>query len=189
VADADESLDRLEAKLRRLKREYELFLAGQGRGEPAALRAEVEQQILVLSRQPLHSTAARFRLTGLAHRFRALEAQVRNLTDQRSSRPREVADQEQEVAPDGFVVDRRALEDPSTVRRQLERFHQALSERLGGRSAPAAEALQERLFESARKLLDTQGTAAVRFRVTNGETGPKIKGEILRESEGGGGGK
>lgn len=179
MPEADEALDRLESRLQRLKREYDLFFLGQAK-EPSALRKEVEREILRLSRQPSPSTAVKFRATGLAHRFRALETQVKNLLEQRSSRrkrPGEAAAQE----PERFVLDRVLLEDPALLRSHFERFHRELSAQLGTKAVPPSEALLARLTETARKLLERKGAHAVRFSVAEGESGPKIRGEILGE--------
>jgi len=178
-----EELDKLEEKIRRLKREYDLFLAGQRRGEPVKLRTEVEREVLRLSRYPFHSTALRFRMGGLAHRFRALETQLRAILEQRDGRKKEQQPPASGEAA-AVVVDRLAIETPASIERHLRSLHRALVETLDGRAAPSLESLRTRLLEQARVLMARPGVHAIRFSLADGESGPKIRGEILHEGPG-----
>jgi hypothetical protein len=176
---SDPNVDALEEKLARLKREYDRFLAGQLRGEPSALRLELEREILRLTRYPFPSSESRFRLNTLAHRFRALESQIRNLLEQKDGRKRESSSVAAPGLPPTVLVDRAAVDHPETIQPQLEELHRALVKLMGGRPAPSRETLQERLLESARRLLDQPGKAAVQFTLASGEAGPKLRGEIV----------
>ncbi len=177
---AEPSLDKLEKKLLQLKREYDLFLAGRLRVEPGALRSDVEREILRFSRYPFHSTAARFRMNSLAHRFRALETQMRNLLEIRVERKR-AAEQRGTEGPPVVVVDRAAIDDPKRISSQLQSLHAALLDRLGERPAPSLEVFQSRLLDSARSIMAKPGPKAVRFTLSSGENEPKLRGEIVSE--------
>ncbi|NTU59517.1 MAG: hypothetical protein HGA98_00480 [Deltaproteobacteria bacterium] len=176
-------LDRLEEKLNRLKREYDLFLAGQRRGEPVAFREEVEREILILTKFPFRSTAAKFRMRNLAHRFRALETQIRLLLDQKRAKKRE---EEETVARDSavrpsVVLDRAALDAPAAVSGHLHAIQRAMAEIAPDRPPPSLEALRKRLFDEARRILETPGIRGVRFLLVEDEKGPRIRGEVIRE--------
>lgn len=179
---AGDELDRLEDKILRLKREYDLFLAGQRRGEPTTLRDELEREIRRLSRVPFSSTASRFRMSSLAHRFRALETQIRGITDHREARKRD--DEETPAAgPASVVVDQVALENPRAIDLHLRALHRALAESLEGRAPPPVEGLKARLLDEARRLVERPGVTAVRFTLVNEEKGPRIRGELLHEAD------
>jgi hypothetical protein len=171
-------LDRLEQKIHSLKREYDLFLAGQRRTEPGALREEIDRELRLLSRNPLRSTAVRFRMTSLAHRFRALEDQIRKILDQRAARRR---DAEAPLPPvhASVVVDRVALENPKAIEPHLRSLHRELVEILGERPAPPLENLKTRLLEEARRIVARPGVLGVRFTVVEEDNGPRIRGELL----------
>lgn len=176
-------LNRLEEKILRLKREYDLFLAGQRRTEPVSLKDEIDREIRALSRNPLRSTAARFRMTSLAHRFRALEDQVRNIVDQRTNR-RKDAEGADAQPPPSVLVDRAALENPRAIERHLRSLYRELVATLGDHPAPPLETLKSRLLEEARRLVERPGVLGVRFTVVEEARGPRIRGELL--SNGGG---
>ncbi len=171
-------LDRLEEKIERLRREYDLFLAGKRKGEPLAIREEVEREILRLTRSPLSSTATRFRIRALAHRFQAVGTQVRNLVELRVSRKRARAAE----SPDGVAVllDRAAVENPASVEPQLGRIQKAIAEAVGGPISPPFPVIRERLFEEARRQMSAPDVVGVRFSVVKGEKRPKIRGEVVR---------
>lgn len=181
---AEPDLDRLEEKLNRLKREYDLFLAGQRRGEPTAFHAEVEREIVKLTRYPFHSTVGKFRMRTLAHRFRALESQIHNLVEQRQARKREES-AVAEPAPVSVVVDRATLEHPEAVAAHLRSLHRALSQCSAERRPPPLDALQQRLFDEAGRILARPGVFGVRFVVVEDERGPRIRGEVIPQPRGG----
>lgn len=174
-------LDRLEQKLNRLKREYDLFLAGQRRGEPTSLRDELEKEIISLTKYPFHSTASKFRMRNLAHRFRALETQIRQLADQKRTKKKEEEERTAEVAPLSVLVDHAALEQPSAVARHLRAMQKALGAARPDRQPPSLDSLRQRFFDEARKILARPGVRGVRFILTQGEKGPKIRGEVLSD--------
>lgn len=175
-------LDLLEQRIELLRREYDLFLAGRRRGEPTALRAEVEREVLRLTRHSFSSTSLRFRLGALAHRFRSGEAQVRRLLEQRESRRRGA--EPPAAAPRAEVVlDRVAVANPKAVEGDLVRLHRALVEALGEQGGPTLDALRARLVEEARRALERPGMRGVRFWLAEDEAGAvRLRGEAVREA-------
>ncbi len=175
-------LDRLERRLDELRREYDLFFAGRRRGEPLGPRNEAAREVLRLTARPVTSTALRFRVLALAHRFRALEAQTRQLQQVRENRRRAAPREEPAVAPGppSLVIDRTALADPAALATDLERLQSAVALAQGEKKAPTVEALGKRLFAEAQRQLDRPGVAGVRFYLATDPSGAvRIRGEVL----------
>jgi hypothetical protein len=174
-------LNLLDQKIDRLKREYDLFLAGTRRVEPTALRDEVAREVLRITRSPLSSTAARFRVRTLAHRFQAIEVQLKNLVERRASRPAARADGDRGDPPT-VMLDRAALENPASVEIHLRRMHRAVADATGNPSPPPPlKSLKERILQEARRHLDHPGVLGVRFSVVTSDEGKtKIRGEVVQ---------
>ncbi len=175
-------LDGLEERIERLRREYDLFLAGERRAEPADLRGEIERTILRLVASPLLNTADRFRVNTLAHRFRAVEARVRKLLERREARARAAGGGGQLRECPSVVIDRALLERPATLDRYVRRLHREVERACGGQAPITAAELRERLVETARAQVARPGVRAVRFRVDSQGGKPRIRGEILPET-------
>jgi len=171
-------LDRLEQQLDRLKREYELFLAGRRRSEPSRLRDEVAREVLRVTRHPGVSTAAKFRAKSLAHRFQSLETQVRQLQDLRSTRKKEGGIGGAEDR--GVLFDRSSLEDPAVLEGYVLRLHRAVGRLAGGTTPLTTESLRERIVEEVRRQLQDPGVLGVRFSAVEADRGVKLRGEVLR---------
>jgi hypothetical protein len=120
-------------------------------------------------------------MSSLAHRFRALETQIRGITDHREARKREDEAAASAVAA-SVVVDRAALDNPRVIEPHLRALHRALAESLDGREPPPVEGLKARLLEEARRLVERPGVGAVRFTLVREEKGPRIRGELLPEA-------
>lgn len=145
------------------------------------MRDEVERDVRRLTRRPLSSTAIRFRAKSLAHRFQAVEAQVRNLLELRASRRRRRENGGGE-AP-SVVLDRAAIRNPRSVERHVRSLHRAVVSMLpDGVEAPALDTLRERLMSQAERLTGQAGVLGVRFSaVMNGKEKVRIRGEVLEE--------
>lgn len=172
-------LERLEEKLNRLKREYDLFLAGQRRVEPSAFRDEVEREVLLLTKHPFHSTASRFRVKNLAHRFQALENQIRNLLEKKQAKKKGDEEGGAEAPRPSVLVDRAALENPVALESHFRALHRALTESLPGRPPPALHALEKKILDEARRVLERPGLYGIRFALVEDEAGLKIRGEAV----------
>ncbi len=71
-ADIEADIQRLEAGLRQLKVQYDMFFSGALKREPLELRAEVERLIKRYANAPIRKYATRFHFTSLATRFSTL---------------------------------------------------------------------------------------------------------------------
>ena len=72
LKDIERDIDRLEADLKKLETEYNLFFAGRSAKPPWDARAKVEAAVKKLDRTPIAHTATRFRFTTVQARFVAL---------------------------------------------------------------------------------------------------------------------
>lgn len=178
-----DDLDRLGKKIDRLKREYDLFLAGKRRGEPVALHDEIQRAVLGATRHPWTATAQRFRAQGLAHRFQALEAQVRHLLEMRNARARDEEAGAKDETATSCLFDRASLDDDRVLTRYVDRIQRAVAKAMGDRGgAPSAEELRGRILAEVRRRLSQPEVVGVRFSVVEGEAGPKLRGEVVRQS-------
>ncbi len=170
----------LELKIERLRREYDLYLAGERRIEPVKLRDEIERELLGVIGSPLLNTAERFRIGTLAHRFRALETRIRNLQEMRSSRRARGRGGGAGEGAD-VVLDRALLESPGGVDRYVRRLFAEVEQATGGRPGITYEELRDRLVGSAKRYLEREGVWGVRFRVERDGERPRIRGKVLRD--------
>jgi len=65
----DEAIDKLEVRLRELKREYELFFMGEARRAPLTERERIRQAIIKLQSVSITNTRLRFKVQTLANHF------------------------------------------------------------------------------------------------------------------------
>jgi hypothetical protein len=70
----EDDLEDLERKLQRLRIEYDQYFSGNGRREPAQLRADVQKTITRYSSEPPRNTQLKFKFNSLVARFQALRA-------------------------------------------------------------------------------------------------------------------
>jgi hypothetical protein len=179
----DPNVSELEKKLSRLKRDYDLFLAGQLRVEPIALRREIEREIMHLTRSFVPSTVVKFRIKTLAHRYRSLETQLRNLMDLRVSR-KPAAEESSSQTSDSIIVDQIAIDNPSVIAARVRTILRNAA-KSADPNAPAAldispEAFCQVLVNRARTMVGKNHVSAIRFRIVPGENGPRVKGELLK---------
>lgn len=173
-------LDNLEKKIFQLKKEYDLFLSGRRRGEPIDLHAEIERNILKLTRFPFPSTAVKYRLKTLAHRFQAVGLQARNINDSRNSR-RSREKNEKEGEPKDFLLwDENTLKDPKSMEEGVQRLRQQMAEKTKN-PPPDVSTLKDKLARAVKSHLAEPGIKAIRFHVVNGDQGPRIRGELIRK--------
>ncbi len=173
------ALDGIQEKIDRLRREYDLYFAGERRIEPVALRDQIERDILRISRMPGNNTATRFRSRSLGHRFQSLCTQARHRLEARNTR-RTGASAAGATGND-VVLDRRALDDGAAADRYIRRLHREVVQACG--TAPSFDTLRARVLAETRAKLDEPGVRGVRFRVVrDGET-TSIRGAVLRTSQ------
>ncbi len=172
------ALDGIQEKIDRLRREYDLYFAGERRIEPVALRDQIERDILRITRMPGNNTATRFRSRSLGHRFQALCTQARHRLETRNTRraaPLGAARPETDV-----ILDRRALDDGAAADRYIRRLHREVVRACG--TAPPFETLRARVLAETRARLEEPGVQGVRFRVATEGESACIRGEVLRTS-------
>lgn len=169
--DVKETLDRLEASVVELKRQYDLFFQGGRRSEPVEERRALETHVRRMGQRRLVNTADQFRFNAIQGRFFALQnlwaRTVRDLEEGRLVR-------------DAGGTARRALGQQDTVEEShldavMERLREARA--ACGLSAGEEElaAIRETLRERAREIARLSGRRVVEFRVTVEEGKPRIK--------------
>lgn len=173
-------LDTLEQKITKLKREYDLFLAGRRRTEPLDLQAEIHNQILTLSRFPFPSTAVSYRLKTLGHRFQAVNLQAKRLIDAKDSRSSKSTNGTAAAESDPLVWDAKTLSDPKSMEAGVQ---QILKEIAAKSSKPLgdAAAITDKLGKAVKAHLNKPGVKAVKFRVVDNGNGPKVKGDLIKK--------
>jgi hypothetical protein len=171
ATDLERDLSKLEADLRQLEAEYNMFFAGRLATPPWETRARVEALVRTLDRSPIQNTGLRFRFVTLQSRFatfvdlwdrgqRAREegrsgpfAQARTGTDGR--RP-----------GDARVLHVAAFHDPAHEKPKLEELYRSLA--TARREVGAPEMSFEKfsaLVQSQVKKMQTAGGGDVAFRV------------------------
>lgn len=71
----DEELKIMDAKLKRLKLDYEQYFCGVRPREPQQARTEIQKQITMLSQKAIQNTALRFRFNSMNSRFQSFKRQ------------------------------------------------------------------------------------------------------------------
>lgn len=175
----DPRIDELEGKIDNLKREYDLYLAGNRRTEPLALRSEVEREVMLLMRFPTVSTVFKFQVKTLAMRFRSLETQIRNLMELRNQRLNIAEQTIKKSDLQDVVVDSMAIENPAIIAARVK----SLLSRVGANSSlPAdmtAESLALMMINKAKAVVGKGNVHAVRYSLVDSEKGPRVKGETI----------
>jgi hypothetical protein len=89
-ADMKEMLDRIEAEIAGIKRQYDLFFQGIRRSEPSDKRREVEETVRRMGQRKIVNSNDQFRFHGLQSRFYSLSnlwvRMVRDLEEGRMKR-------------------------------------------------------------------------------------------------------
>lgn len=100
LKDIERDIDRLEADIRKLETEYNMFFAGRLPKPPWEARARVEADVKKLDRTPIQHTATRFRFTTVQARFVALaELWERTQRNKEEGRPLSAGARKNEPAP------------------------------------------------------------------------------------------
>jgi hypothetical protein len=83
------------------------------------------------------------------------------------------------------LFDRTSLEDERVLNRYVDRIQRAVAKALGDRGgAPSSEELRGRIRAEVQRRLAQPKVLGGRFSVVEGEKGPKLRGEVVRETEG-----
>lgn len=175
----DQEMALLEAEIRRLEAEYNMFFAGRLPRLPWETRARVEKLVKRYDRMPLRNTAQRFRFDTVQSRFvKFCELWERNLKAKEEGRlrrghrppveaPASVAASSgtRDEAPAPRVVHVAAIRDPAREGDQLNALYEQLSK---ARQEAGAKPLPFNQFAAVVKAQVNKlgGDRAVKFRVS-----------------------
>jgi hypothetical protein len=173
--DVKDLLDRIEAKIAEVRRQYDLFFQGVRRSEPADKRREIEDAVRRMGQRKITNTNDQFRFNNLQCRFYSYinlwARMVRDLEEGRMTRD-----------ASGMLVrggpPPQDLVDPSHMNQVILDLMEA--RKTCGLSAVEGElsATREALQARAREIAEKSGGRKVEFRVTVEEGKPKIKAVV-----------
>jgi hypothetical protein len=176
--DIDRDLSRLEADLRRLEAEYNMFFAGRAPRPPTETRRRVEQLVRRLDQTAITNYADRFRFSSLQSRFvKSQELWDRGIRAREEGRPgpfganRTAAKQKEPTEPkpaepDDQVLHVASFTDPSREPVKLRQLYDRLVEarrKIGEQTVP----FDRFVFTVAEQVRDLKerGAPEVAFRV------------------------
>jgi len=172
ISDLDRELELLEAELRRLEAEYNMFFAGRLPRPPWETRARVHAMVRRLDNAHIPNTGSRFRLNTLQSRFQTFaDLWDRGLKAKEEGRPGPFANlrapvSEQPKRPVDRVLSVTTFSDPTKEMDKLQEMYESLAE---ARREVGEEAIP---FHKFADLIKTQvgafkqkGTPEVAFRV------------------------
>jgi hypothetical protein len=166
------ALDRIEADISEVKRQYDLFFQGIRRAEPAEERRILEWMVRRMGQRRMSNTADQFRFNGLQSRFHSLAnlwtRMVRDLEEGRLTRDAS-GSLVRAAAGGGDPVDRDHLEQV------VEQIRCARAECGMGTDAEDVASLRRTLAERAREIAEKSAGKKVIFRVTVEGGKPKVK--------------
>jgi hypothetical protein len=168
----DRDLQRLEADLKQLEAEYNMFFSGRLAKPPWETRARVEALVKQYDRAHIVNTGDRFRFLTLQSRFAAfVDLWDRGLRAREEGRPGPFATQRsakepEKKGPEDRILHVSAFTDPVREIEKLTDLYESLAEarREVGEAAPPFHKFAELVKNQVKKLRQT-GTAEVAFRV------------------------
>ncbi len=168
----DRDLTRLEADLKQLEAEYNMYFAGRLPKPPWETRARVEAMVKQFDRGHIPNTGDRFRFTTLQSRYAAfIDLWDRALRAREEGRPGPLAQRRAPVeqdkkAPEDRIVHVSSFRDPVREIDKLTDLYESLAEarREIGEDAPPFHKFAELVKSQVKKLRDT-GSPEVAFRV------------------------
>jgi hypothetical protein len=168
----DRDLTRLEADLKQLEAEYNMYFAGRLPKPPWETRARVEALVKQFDRGHIPNTGDRFRFTTLQSRYAAfIDLWDRALRAREEGRPgplpqKRAAVEADRKRPEDRIVHVSAFRDPVREIDKLTDLYESLAEarREIGEDAPPFHKFAELVKSQVKKLRDT-GSPEVAFRV------------------------
>jgi hypothetical protein len=168
----DRDLTRLEADLKQLEAEYNMYFAGRLPKPPWETRARVEATVKQFDRGHIPNTGDRFRFTTLQSRYAAfIDLWDRALRAREEGRPGPLAQrrapvEQEKKAPEDRIVHVSSFRDPVREIDKLTDLYESLAEarREIGEDAPPFHKFAELVKSQVKKLRDT-GSPEVAFRV------------------------
>jgi hypothetical protein len=170
--DVDRELMVLEAELKRLEAEYNMFFAGRLPKPPWETRARVEAIVKQLDRGHIPNTGDRFRFTTLQSRYATfIDLWDRGLRAREEGRPgpfakKHTPGEPTKRAPDDRILHVSSFRDPVREIDKLTDLYESLAEarREIGEDAPPFHKFAELVKTQVKKLRDS-GSPEVAFRV------------------------
>jgi len=167
----ERDLQRLEADLKQLEAEYNMFFSGRLPKPPWETRARVEALVKQYDRAHIVNTGDRFRFTTLQSRFAAfIDLWDRGLRAREEGRPGPFGQlrpkEPEKRGPEDRILHVSAFRDPVREIDKLTELYESLAEarRDVGEAAPPFHKFAD-LVKSQVKKLKQAGTAEVAFRV------------------------
>ena len=172
ISDLDRELELLEAELRRLEAEYNMFFAGRLPRPPWETRARVHAMVRRLDNAHIPNTGARFRFSTLQSRFQTFaDLWDRGLKAKEEGRPGPFANlrppvEQQPKRPIDRVLSVTTFSDPVKEMDKVQELYESLAE---ARREVGEEAIPFHKFADLIKTqvgaLKQKGTPEVAFRV------------------------
>jgi hypothetical protein len=168
----DRELSRLEADLKQLEAEYNMYFAGRLPKPPWETRARVEATVKQFDRGHMPNTGDRFRFNTLQSRYAAfIDLWDRALRAREEGRPGPLAQKRtsiepQKKGPEDRILHVSSFRDPLREIDKLTDLYESLAEarREVGEDAPPFHKFAELVKTQVKKLKDT-GSPEVAFRV------------------------
>jgi hypothetical protein len=168
----ERDLTRLEADLKQLEAEYNMFFAGRLPKPPWDTRARVEAEVKKMDRGHITNTGDRFRFTTLQSRYATfIDLWDRGLRAREEGRPGPFAQkpktiEPQKKGPEDRILHVSSFRDPVREIDKLTDLYESLAEarREIGEEAPPFHKFAELVKSQVKKLRDT-GSPEVAFRV------------------------
>ena len=173
AVDFDRELSLLEAEIKKLEAEYNMYFAGRLQRPPWEMRKRVEGLVKQLDRAHIPNYGQRFRFTTLQSRFaKSLDLWDRGLRAREEGRPgpfaqpRPVDERAKPVRPEDRVLHVTSFEDPL---KEMEKVHQLYDNLAQARKEAGQEAIPFHKFadlvKTQVKSLKEKGSPEVAFRV------------------------
>ena len=173
AVDFDRELNLLEAEIKKLEAEYNMYFAGRLQRPPWEMRKRVEGLVKQLDRTHIPNYGQRFRFTTLQSRFaKSLDLWDRGLRAREEGRPgpfvqpRPVEERPKPPRPEDRVVHVASFEDPL---KEMEKVHQLYDNLAQARKEAGQEAIPFHKFADLIKTqvnaLKEKGSPEVAFRV------------------------
>ena len=201
-SEFDQEMAKLEAEIRRLEAEYNMFFAGRLPRLPWETRARVEALVKRYDRMNIRNTAERFRFETLQSKFQAfVDLWERHLRAKEEGRPvagRRAASsgaaptpsapppaskRDSDVAPAARVIAVTTLKDPAAEPDRMKALYEQLAaarQQAGEKPVPF-EAFQQVVRAQVNKLGSGQGEVAFRVAVQDGKV--TLTAKALKGSE------
>jgi hypothetical protein len=168
----ERDIARLEADLKQLEAEYNMFFAGRLPKPPWDTRARVEAEVKKMDRGHITNTGDRFRFTTLQSRYATfIDLWDRGLRAREEGRPGPFAQapkstEPQKKGPEDRILHVSSFRDPVREIDKLTELYESLAEarREIGEDAPPFHKFAELVKNQVKKLRDT-GSPEVAFRV------------------------